>query len=173
TPVSGVDPPWSWYAERNQLFANDGRGRFRDLSAVNPTWSGRPGVYRGLACGDFDGDGAVDLLVTCIAGPARLFRNVAPQHGHWLKVRALDPALKREAYGAEITVRAGGRSWTGLLNPGSSYLCSHEAAVHIGLGPLKRLDHVEVQWPDGAREVFPGAAVDRTLVLRRGEGRSK
>src|SRR5262249_48623127 len=167
------EAPGTWYAVGTQLFANDGTGCFRDLSAANPAWSGRPGIYRGLAAGDFDGDGAVDLLATCVAGPARLFRNIAPRQGHWLKVRALDPALKREAYGAEITVRAGGRRWTRLLNPGSSYLCSREPAVHFGLGVAERVDALEVRWPDGAQEEFPAAAADRTLVVRRGEGRKK
>src|SRR5207302_7892483 len=84
-----LGPFWSQYAERNQLFANDGAGRFRDLSARNRPFCGVPGVYRGLAVGDIDNDGAPDLLVTALAGPARLYRNVAPRRGHWLSVRAL------------------------------------------------------------------------------------
>ncbi|MBV9122080.1 MAG: VCBS repeat-containing protein, partial [Planctomycetes bacterium] len=72
--VPGVDLPvyWREYAEPNRLFANDGRGRFRDISPQNPAFCGRPGIYRGLAYGDVDGDGALDLLVTETAGPARL-----------------------------------------------------------------------------------------------------
>ena len=99
--------PFSWdvYAERNQLFANDGTGRFRDLSPDNAPFCGAPAVARGLACGDVDGDGALDLLVTSTAGPARLYRNVAPGRGHWLLVRAVDPSLGgRDAYGAVVTV---------------------------------------------------------------------
>src|SRR5262249_55549302 len=140
TPEPTLGPPWNWYAERNQLFANDGKGRFRDLGRANPAFSGVPGVYRGLAYGDYDGDGALDLLATAVAGPARLYRNVAPGRGHWLKVRAVDPALNRDAYGAEVVVRAGGRTWTRWLNPGSGYLCSNDPSVHFGLGPVGRVD---------------------------------
>ena len=87
-----LGPFWSQYGERNQVFANAGGGKFRDVSARNPALCGEPGVYRGLACGDVDGDGAVDLLVTSLAGRARLFRNVAPDRGRGLLVRAFDPA---------------------------------------------------------------------------------
>src|SRR5439155_17186053 len=76
---------WEPYAERNQLLANDGAGRFRDLSSANGPFCGGANVARGLACADFDRDGALDLLVTTIGGPARLFRNVAPGRGHWLQ----------------------------------------------------------------------------------------
>src|SRR5262249_19023981 len=123
----GGDPAlgfWAPYAERNQLLAGDGAGKFRDLSPSNKAFCGRADVGRGLACDDLDGDGAPDLLVTATGGRARLFKNVAPDRGHWLTVRAYDPALKRDAYGAEVRVRAGGREWLRLVNPAQSYLCS-------------------------------------------------
>ncbi|MBV9125494.1 MAG: CRTAC1 family protein [Planctomycetes bacterium] len=168
---SGQDPFWGQYAERNQLFANDGAGHFRDVSAQNPAFCGTPAVGRGLAMGDVDGDGAIDLLATPIAGQARLYRNVVPQRGHWLLVRAVDPALHRDAYGAQITVRAGGRRWLGWINPGLSYLCSHDPRAHFGLGQAAAVDALEVLWPDGVQEVFPGRAADQVVVLRKGEGK--
>jgi hypothetical protein len=168
-----LGPFWGQYAERNQLFANDGAGRFRDVSRRNRAFCGAPGVYRGLAWGDVDGDGGIDLLVTTLAGKARLYRNVAPDRGHWLLVHALDPALKRDAYGAEITVRAGGKRWVRWMNPGSSYLCSNDPRAHFGLGALERVDAIDVLWPDGTRETFPGCPADQRpeTVLRKGEGR--
>src|SRR5262249_4093753 len=114
-------PFWARYAQRNQLYANAGQGKFRDISESNSALCGVPFVGRGLAVGDFDNDGAPDLLITQIGGPARLLRNVAPARGHWLAVRALIPRLQRDAYGAEVTVRAGGKAYGRLLNPGYSY----------------------------------------------------
>ena len=163
---------WSAYEQRSQLFANDGKGRFRDISLANPPFSGEMQVGRGLAYGDIDGDGALDLVVTSIAGPARVFRNVAPARGHWLIVRAVDPVLGRDAYGAEITVRAGGRRWVQFLNPGSSYLCSNDPRIHFGLGAVDRVDALEVVWPDGSEELFVDTAVDRMVVLSRGKGKT-
>ncbi|HZV04846.1 MAG TPA: CRTAC1 family protein [Gemmataceae bacterium] len=170
---SGLDPFWRPYAERNQLFANEGKGQFRELSATDP-FGQRLAVSRGLACGDIDGDGAMDLLVTTVAGPARLYRNIAPKEGHWLLVRAIDPAHQRDAYGAVVTVHAGGRRWMGSINPGQSYLCSNDPRAHFGLGSAERVDSIRVRWPDGesAEEIFPGGAADRVVVLRRGEGKT-
>jgi hypothetical protein len=162
---------WSVYAEHHQLLINEGTGVFRDASRDNPAFSGQSTVGRGLVCGDVDNDGAIDLLVTSIAGPARLFRNVAPNRGHWLMVRATDPALGgRDAYDAVITVRVGERRWTRLLNSGFSYLCSNDPRVHFGLGKATRVDAIEVRWPDGKEEVFLGGAVDRLVELRKGTG---
>jgi len=171
TADATLAPFWVPYAERNQLFANNGEGRLRDISLENGPFCGTARVARGLACGDIDRDGALDLLVTTLAGPARLYRNVAPRRGHWLLIRALDPALQRDAYGAAITVRAAGRRWLGWINPGSSYCCSHDPRAHFGLGQADRVDAIDVVWPDGTEESFPGGRTDQLIVLRKGEGK--
>lgn len=160
---------WETYAERNQLFANDGRGRFRDISTANPAFS-RWNVARGLACADFDNDGAPDLLVTSVGDRARLFRNVAPNRGHWLKVRVTDPRLNRDAYGAEVRVRVGGREQVRLANPAESYLVSSSPLLLYGLGSSATYESIHVSWPDGSHEVFPGGPADQFVQLRKGEG---
>jgi hypothetical protein len=177
--LQGADPAadstlsafWKQYAERSQLFANDGSGRFRDLSLSNGPFCGTARVSRALVVGDIDGDGALDLLVTNLAGPARLYRNVAPKRGHWLMVRAVDPALHRDAYGAEVMVSAGGRRRIAWINPGSSYESSNDPRAHFGLGPSERVDAIDVVWPDGSEETFPGRVADQVVLLKKGEGK--
>jgi enediyne biosynthesis protein E4 len=174
----GVAPPggifaWSVYAERNQLFQNDGTGKFRDISPANSAFCGTANVGRGLAVGDIDNDGAPDLLVTSVAGKARIYRNVAPARGHWLQISALDPKLKRDAYGAVVTVKAAGREQVMVQNPASSYLCSNDPRLHFGLGASASFDSIRVQWPDGTREVFAGGAADRHVTLTRGAGKGE
>ena len=165
-----LGPHWSTYAERNQLFRNTGSGRFRDASAASPVLCALPNVARTLAAGDFDGDGAVDLLLTTVGGRARLLRNVAPNRGHWLYVRCLEPALRRDAVGALVRVEAGGKWRTATADPGGSYLCAGDGRAHFGLGSIGHVDSLRVRWPDGSWESFPGGAVDREMELVKGKG---
>lgn len=169
TPVQpGVNPWWSRYAQRAQLFVNDGSGRFRDVSQENPALCGSAFIGRALAVGDLDNDGAPDLITVGIAGPARMLRNVAPRRGHWLRIRVLDAAHgSRDAIGAEVTVRAGAKKWWTVVQPALGYLTSHDPAVHFGLGVATSFDALEVLWPDGTKEKFPGGPADRLLVLRK------
>src|SRR5262249_41775029 len=134
----------------------------------------------GLAYGDLDGDGKLDLLTTATAGPARLFRNTAPTTGHWLMVRTrlpspLEPADRRrdrDALGAEVTVEAGTRRRVRLIHAANSYLCSSEPCAHVGLGPLTHVDRITVRWPDGSVEQFAGTAANRRIEVRKGEGQA-
>jgi len=164
---------WETYAEKNQLFVNDGTGKFRDVSPDNGVFCGYWNVARGLVCADFDGDGAPDLLVAPIGDKARLFKNVAPNRGHWLTVRAFDPKTRRDAYGAEVRVRAGGKEYLRVIAPSESYLSSGSPFAQFGLGAAAQVESVRVSWPDGATavETFPGGAADRFITLKRGEGK--
>lgn len=167
----GVTPFWAPYAEPSQLFSNSGDGRFRDISSANPAFCGEALVGRGLACGDFDNNGAPDLLLIGLASHARLLRNTATPRGHWLGVRAIDPALgNRDAHGAEVILEATGRRWWRLVQPAYGYASSNDPRVQFGLGNLSTVDSIRVRWPDGVEENFPGGATDRYVTVRRGSG---
>jgi hypothetical protein len=165
-------PPaeWARFAEPNQVFFNDGAGRFRE-AADGAGFARTVEVSRGLAIGDVDNDGDLDLLVSNTHGPARLYRNDAPRRGSWLTVRAIDPRYKRDAYGATVKVSGAEKSWLRTVGPGFSYLSSSDSRAHFGLGKLKRVERIEVRWPDGLREIFPGGSVDRSVTLQRGSGK--
>jgi hypothetical protein len=161
---------WDDYKDRNQLFANEGSGHFRDISTDNLALCGQPNVGRGLCVGDIDGDGALDLLITQIGGSARILRNIAPKRGHWLMIRAIDPALHRDAIGAEVRLRAGARRWQSLIQPSQSYQCANDLRVHFGLGATDQIESIEILWPGGDTEQFACPGVDRVLEVHRGKG---
>ena len=146
---------------------------FRDLSPSNPAFSGWAGVSRGLAVGDIDGDGALDLLVTQVGGPARLLQKRRPPP------RPLAAGSRRGQdvggampIGAEVRVEAGGRHWERVVQPGSSYLCSNDPRAHFGLGDAVHITVVRLVGPMVPRRVFPGGEVDHALVLRQGQGQT-
>ena len=165
-PGADLGEFWSAYAEPNLLFENDGSGRFTGVEAA---FASRLEISRGLSFGDLDQDGDLDLLLTHTAGPARLFRNESPKKGHWLSVRAFDPAAKRDAHGALVTVVAGGNRYRRAVGAGGSYLSASDSRIHFGF-PEPGVERITVRWPDGSRESFPGLEADLAIVLRKGGG---
>ena len=164
---------WQRYAEHNQIFLGAGDGTFAEVSPSKQPFCAEARVFRGLAVGDLDADGDLDVVTSEVNGPARIFRNVAPRQGNWLLIKAVDPKLGgRDAYGAQVTVVAGGQRWSREINPAFSYLSSSDPRAHFGLGKRASIDQVQIRWPDGTEERFPGGAVNRSLTVRRGEGAS-
>lgn len=169
--INAASGHWAPYVEQNQLLFNDGKGNFEELTSSTDALVQSRGVSRALVVGDIDNDGDLDLLETNLTGRARLLKNEFAGKGNWLSIRATDPRYGgRDAYGALIDVTAGGRSWRRLLNPGSSYLSSHDPRVHFGLGDATEVDKIEVLWPDGLRETFSGGPVNQFRIVVRGSG---
>ncbi|HQZ71999.1 MAG TPA: CRTAC1 family protein [Anaerolineae bacterium] len=174
-PDAAVDPPWNRLAEPGLLFVADPGGRFQLAeNALCGDHCRKVDVARGLAAGDIDGDGDLDLVRGGVASPLRILENRAPRGGgHWLQVRAVDPRLKRDAVGARVTLRAGSASWLRLIGAGGSYASASPLEAHFGLGQAATVDAVDLLWPDGMRETFDVDCVDCRIVLRRGDGRSR
>lgn len=162
---------WNDYAQPGRLHLNGGTGEFRVATEAAGIFGRRPEVGRGLAAGDVDGDGALDLVTTAGGGRVRLWFGRPPAGRHWLRVRALQRDGARDAVGALVIVEAGGARRLRRLDGGSSYLSAAPAEAHFGLGVATAVDSIEVVWPGGARERFPGGPSDRVIRVVRGGGR--
>lgn len=161
------------YGQPNQLYVQENPLQFREIEPQGQAFCEPTEVSRALLTGDLDNDGDVDLVVTNAAGKARIYRNDASRAGHWLTLRITEPDYgNRDAYGARVTVELPARTLTGWVNPGSSYLCSHDPRLHFGLGQTLEILSIRVVWPSGAEEIFPGGQCDQIMTLRRGQGRS-
>jgi hypothetical protein len=165
SPYSPLPGPWNELPEPNHFFLNDGSGHFTPAPDEGAGFCRLARISRGLAAGDLDRDGDVDLVVANLLEPARVLRNDAPRAGAWLAVR-----LRPEELGARVVVAAGARSLRRSVRRASSYLSSSDAEAHFGLGPVERYDHLDVRWLDGTLERFPGGAADRRVTLVRGRG---
>jgi hypothetical protein len=159
---------WNDYAEPNQLFLNDGTGKFTDESARGGPFTSEVDLGRALAFGDLDGDGDIDLVMSGLSDRLRILRNDSPPGRHWLRVRAL--VGKRDALGAVVTVEAGGVRRSRHILSTYSYAAASEMVAHFGLGGAAQVSVLEVAWPDGTVERFPPPPVDRLVTVRRGEG---
>jgi hypothetical protein len=127
-----------------------------------------------MAIGDYDNEGAVDVLIAVNNGTPLLLRNVAARGNHWLGVHLIGKKANRDAVGARITYQSGDLRRTRLKVGGGSYLSAHDPRMVLGLGPRTQIDWVEVKWPQpsGLVERFTNLPVDRYISIEEGSGKA-
>jgi hypothetical protein len=162
------------YAEPMLLFHNSG-GKWTDVSRQSGPVFAKDFAARGLAVGDFDNDGSVDVLVAVNDGAPLLLRNHAGRRNHWLGVRLVGRKANPDAIGAKLTYRSGEFQRHRWISGGGSYLSSHDPRVVLGLGQRTKVDWLEVKWPlpSGKIERFNDLPADRYITIVEGEGRWK
>jgi len=158
------------YAQPPHLFLNQGNGTFRDAAADAGREFAQPRIGRGLACGDFDRDGDVDLLVTTNNGPAVLFRNDQRAGNRFVRFHLKGTTSNRDAIGATVRIFHGGSSQSRLVKSGSSYLSQSELPVTFGVGARDRIDRVVVSWPNGRSEEFKNVVTGKAYDCVEGKG---
>ena len=166
--LAGVALP---LAQPNQLFENRGDGTFTELSnEVCPAFA-KMEVSRGLAAGDLDNDGRVDMLLTNNHGPARVLLNQSKSGASWIGLRVLTEDGKRDAFGSRIAVqfKNGSKLWRRTGTDGS-YLSASDPRVVVGLGDATAIEAVEVHSPTGHAEVWHDLPLGQYHVLRLGTG---
>jgi enediyne biosynthesis protein E4 len=157
------------YREPMLLFRNTGRALENVSKQSGPIFS-QPIAGRGMALGDFDNDGSVDVLVGVNDSAPILLRNNAGRQNHWLGLRLIGKKCNIDAIGALVTYQAGDLKRHVFKVGGGSYLSSHDPRMVLGLGQQKKMDWLEVRWPQpGGTERFTDLPVDRYITIVEGE----
>jgi len=163
--VSGVG-----YAQPPQLFLNSGKGTFVDVAAEVGGGFSQAKVGRGLAYGDFDRDGDLDLLITTNNGPAYLYRNDQTAGNRSIRVHLVGTKSNRDAIGTAAKIFHGTSSQARLVKGGSSYLSQSELPVTFGLGKRDKIDRLVIEWPSGRTEEYKNLAAGRAYECVEAKG---
>ena len=151
------------------LFRNRGDATFERVGPEGGPALAQQHSSRGMAVGDFDNDGDLDLLIMNINEPPSLLRNDAPAGNHWLKVRLVGTESNRSAIGSRVLVHFGGKVQVQDLLSQQSYLSANDPRLHFGLGKATSAD-VEIFWPNGNHERHGNVGIDRLLTFKEGTG---
>jgi enediyne biosynthesis protein E4 len=158
------------YAQPPQIFLNDGQAHFRESASTVGGDFNVPKVGRGLAYGDFDRDGDLDVLMTTNNGRAYLFRNDVTSGNRSIRFHLTGTKSNRDGIGAVVRVTAGGVKQTRMVKSGSSYLSQSEMPLTFGLGRRDQVDEVTVLWPSGKSESFKNLGSGKTYQLIEDKG---
>ncbi len=170
---AGVDKlGWgTTWAQRPLLFRNVNGSSFEPVPAATGSGLAALLTARGAAFGDIDGDGKVDVVLNNMDAAPTVLRNVTASTHNWLTVELLGgPKSGRNAIGATLLLRAGGRLQRGDVIGGGSFASQSDFRVHFGLGATAKVDSLEVRWPSGLRERFAVPAINRIVRLEEGRG---
>ena len=170
-PIRAAHLDGTSYRQASQLFLNDGRGIFNEANQDVGGVLLKKMVVRGVAMGDYDRDGDLDILLAENNGPAHLWRNDM-EKGNFIRVRLEGRKSNRDAIGSEVTVKVGQLAMKRRVRTGSSYLSQSELAVTFGLGSHTTVDSLIIRWPDGGKDTFAGLTPNRAIHIIEGSAKT-
>ncbi len=151
------------YEQRRLLYRNLGNGRF---SEVAPTGAlAMKKSSRGLATGDLDNDGDIDLLISNLNEPPTVLRNDGGNRLNYLNIRLIGQRSNRSAIGARVTVSVGARAMVQELRSGASFLSQNDFRLHFGLGSAIKVDRIDIEWPGGTKQSSGPTASNQFLTI--------
>jgi hypothetical protein len=162
------------YEEPPLLFRGTAKG-FQNISEQSGPIFSQPLSARGMAIGDFNNDGAIDVLISVNNGAPVLLRNNAGTQNHWLGIKLVGKKSNIDAIGARITYQAQDLKRSRMKVGGGSYLSDHDPRMVLGIGKRTKIDWMEIKWPlpGGTIERFTDLPIDRYITIVEGQGKWK
>ena len=158
------------YAQPAQMFENLGNSKFKDVADGIGGGFNQPKVGRGLAVGDFDRDGDLDVLLTTNNGSAFLYRNEVSNGNRSIRFQLVGTKSNRDAIGATVRLFADGKQQSRMVRSGSSYLSQSELPVTFGVGRLDKIERVVIDWPSGKTEEYKDLRTGRAFQINENKG---
>ena len=155
------------YRQRKLLYHNRGDGTFDDVSMRYGSALTEERVSRGLAIGDLDNDGGIDVVINDLDGAPQVLHNELAPRGSWVIVRVKGAAPNTDAIGAVITVTAGAVRQRAVVQSGASYISQNDMRQHFGLGAAQTIDAIEVKWPDGSRTTRDRIPANQVVTIQK------
>ncbi len=174
--IHAIDELNNMKEDPNKLYQNNqADGTFTDVSVDMGV--ANTDVCRGMAIGDYDNDGDIDMLVIGIADPGRewtwenhamLYRNDSPS-ANWLKVRLRGIENNLQGIGSRIEVTVDGRTFIREIDGGTSHASHNSTIAHFGLGDYETIDELKVRWLGGGEDILTNVSINRTITIKEGE----
>ncbi len=153
------------------VYKNLGNGRFQDVSAGMGPGITERFSSRGAAFGDYDNDGAMDILVLNMNELPSLLHNIGGNRQNWIKIKLIGTKCNRTAIGARVRVVTGKHAQIDEVHSGTSVMSQNDLRLHFGLGAAEVVDLIEVKWPTTQKvERFTNVKVNQILTIREGSG---
>ncbi len=157
------------YGQEDQLFENDGHGKFRDVSTERGAYFQEEHVGRGACFGDYDNDGDIDVYIVNLEEPGVLLRNNKGNENNWISLLLIGDTSNRDGVGARITLSAGGKKQYAQKVSSSGYLSTNDPRIHFGLGNDTIVDSIEIIWPSGKTRKLKNIKANQTITIKEKE----
>ena len=155
------------YRQRKLLYHNRGDGTFEEVAAQFGAVMMEPRVGRGLALGDFDNDGRLDVVINNLDGSPEVLHNELATRGNWLLVKLKGSGMNTDAIGALVTARAGTLTQTRVVQSGTGYISQNDMRLHFGIGAATQVDSIDVRWPDGTTSKMTNVKANQIITIKK------